>query len=204
MRIAIREHSTRRKRRVECSLIFSYDGIWKINLIKPRSDQSRASDWHVLRWAEALYIENILIENVPEFLKWGPLDEEGRPVERLAGKTFLSFISALQSLDYEVSWRVINCADYGDPTIRKRLFIQARKKKTPTWPEPTHAPREEVDMFSSRKPYSPAREIIDWTLEGESIYERDKPLSENTLRRIEAGIHKFNLQLCDTESGGST
>jgi len=131
---------------------------------KPRSDQSRASAWHILRWAEALYIENILIENVPEFIEWGPLDEEGKPVERKKGKAFVAFINALKALDYKVDWKVVNAADYGDPTIRKRLFIQARKKKRPAWPEPTHAPREQADMFGGvRKAYVPARDIIDWS-----------------------------------------
>ena len=40
---------------------------------RPCSDQSRASAWHVLHWAERLRIDNILVENVREFESWGPL-----------------------------------------------------------------------------------------------------------------------------------
>ncbi len=74
---------------------------------KPRSDQSRASAWHVLRWAEALHVENILIENVEEFKTWCPLGENGQPIERLKGKTYLAFLAALRSLGYHVSVRVL-------------------------------------------------------------------------------------------------
>lgn len=159
---------------------------------KPISDQSRASAWHVLRWAEALYIENILIENVPEFMSWGPLDKNGDRVQSLKGKTFLSFLEALRSLGYNVDYRVLNAADYGDPTTRKRLFILARREKTVVWPEPTHAKTGSKDMFGgSRQPWKAAREIIDWSLPGESIFSRKKPLAANTMRRIAKGLRKF-------------
>jgi DNA (cytosine-5)-methyltransferase 1 len=159
----------------------------------PKSDQSRASAWHVLRWAEALYIDNILIENVPEFISWGPLDSNGQTVKRLEGKTFLAFIAALRSLDYQVSWRILNCADYGDPTTRRRLFIQARRGgNEPTWPEPTHAARTERNLFDHGRPaWRPARDIIDWSIKSESIFDRKRPLSPNTLKRIEAGLKKY-------------
>jgi DNA (cytosine-5)-methyltransferase 1 len=162
---------------------------------RPINDQSRASAWHVLRWAEALKIQNILIENVPEFTQWGPVDDDGSPVKHKKGKTFLAFLNALRSLDYSVAYRILNCADYGDPTIRKRLFIQARKGRRPVWPEPTHAPAARLDMFgNTRKPYTPARSIIDWSIPGESIYSRRKQLSPNTLKRIEAGLRKYGLK----------
>lgn len=156
------------------------------------NDQSRASAWHVLRWAEALYIENILIENVPEFQFWGPLDKEGLPIKRLKGKTYLAFISALESLGYAVEARVINAADYGDPTTRKRLFIMARRGKPVCWPEPTHAKNTAGTLMDGpAHPWRPAREIIDWSIPGQSIFAREKPLSENTMRRIAAGLRKY-------------
>lgn len=159
---------------------------------RPISDQSRASAWHVLRWAEALYIENILIENVPEFMTWGPVDQEGKPVQRLKGKTYLAFIGALESLGYNVDARVVNAADYGDPTTRKRLFIMARRSQPVVWPEPSHAKRDQKDMYRSVKPWTAAREIIDWTLESASIFSRKKALSPNTMRRIMKGLQKFS------------
>lgn len=158
---------------------------------KPRSDQSRASAWHVLRWAEALHIESILIENVEEFKTWCPLGENGQPIERLKGKTYLAFLAALRSLGYHVSERVLCCADYGDPTTRRRLFILARKGKRVRWPEPTYAKGGEESLFGKKQKWRAAREIVDWSFPSQSIFSRKKPLSSNTIRRIEAGLRKF-------------
>lgn len=157
---------------------------------KPMSDQSRASAWHVLRWAEALDIDNILLENVPEFMDWGPLDENNRPIIKKKGRIYRAFLSALRSLGYKVDARILNAADYGDATTRKRLFIMARKGKKINWPEPTHG-KEGADMFGDRPRWKPAKEIIDWSLRGDSIFDRKRPLSPNTMRRIEAGLIKY-------------
>jgi DNA (cytosine-5)-methyltransferase 1 len=147
---------------------------------KPCSDQSRASAWHVLHWVERLRVERVLIENVREFEGWGPLGDDGRPDKKRKGETFLAFVAALRSLGYTVDWRVLNAADYGDATCRRRLFIQATRVGKPTWPDATHAGR-----------WRPARDIIDWALRGESIFSRRRPLAPRTLDRIEAGLRKF-------------
>lgn len=159
---------------------------------KPMSDQSRASAWHVLRWAEALRVDNIIIENVREFMSWGPLGVNGRPLKSRSGETFQAFMQALRSLGYEVDCRILNAADYGDPTTRERLFVLARKGRKPiVWPEPTHTRTGEPTLFGKAKPWRAAREIIDWDIPGESIFARKRPLAPNTMRRIEAGLRKF-------------
>ena len=157
---------------------------------RPVSDQQRASAWTVLRWAEALYIRSIVIENVPEFASWGPVGANGRPLKHRAGETYRAFLDALRSLGYHVDARVLTAADYGDPTTRKRLFILADRQRRPHWPEPTHAPRA---VAASRRlpPWRTAREIIDWSIRGQSIFTRRRPLAPATLRRIEAGLKKF-------------
>ncbi len=157
---------------------------------KPMSDQSRASAWHVLRWCEALDVRNVLIENVPEFQDWGPLDKDNRPIKKQKGRIYRAFLSALRSLGYSVDARVLNAADYGDPTTRKRLFIMACKGRKVRWPEPTHS-KDGADLFGDRPKWKPAREIIDWNLKGESIFGRKRPLSPNTLKRIEAGLKRY-------------
>lgn len=158
----------------------------------PRCDQSRSSAWHIVRWAEALYIDNILIENVPEFQTWGPLGVNGRPLKSKRGATFQAFITALSSLGYRVDYRVLNAADYGDPTTRRRFFLIARRgNKKIRWPEPTHTQDGGRDLFGQTKPWVPARNIIDWSLPGESIFSRKRPLAEKTLARIEYGLNKF-------------
>jgi DNA (cytosine-5)-methyltransferase 1 len=158
---------------------------------RPVSDQSRASAWHILRWAEALYIDNIIIENVKEFRSWGPIGVNGRPLKKFKGQTFQSFIDSLKSLGYQVEDRVLNAAYYGDPTTRERLFIMARRGgRKITWPEPTHFPAGHAQLFQGEK-WRTAREIIDWKLEGNSIFNRKRPLAPATLARIEAGLRKF-------------
>jgi len=96
---------------------------------KPCSDQSRASAWHVLRWAEALRVDNIIIENVKEFRTWGPLGVNGRPLKSRKGETYAAFMNALVSLGYRVEDNVLNAADYGDATSRERLFIMAKRNR---------------------------------------------------------------------------
>lgn len=170
---------------------------------KPINDQSRASAWRVIEWASQLQVKNILIENVKEFRTWGGLGVNGRPLKRRKGETYLAFLAALRSLGYTVEDRVLNAADFGDPTSRERLFIQARLGRKPiVWPEPTHAPAAKpksqtvsngqlFDISHNRKPYRTAREIIDWSLPSESIFTRKRPLKPNTLNRIFRGLEKF-------------
>lgn len=159
---------------------------------RPINDQSRASAWHILRWLELLRVDNVLIENVPEFQTWGPLGTNGRPLKRRKGETYRAFLAAVESLGYRVEARVLNAADYGDPTTRKRLFIQARRGNRPiTWPAPTHSRTGGRTLFGETKRWRPAREVIDWSLPSQSIFGRKKPLSPKTMARIVAGLRRF-------------
>lgn len=151
---------------------------------RPKNDQSRATAWHVCRWAADLTVENILIENVQEFQNWGPLTKAGKPMKRRKGETFKAFINALRSMGFTVEWRVQNAADYGDPTSRRRLIIMARRGKKIVWPNASHGMAE--------NPHRSARDhVIDWSVKGNSIFRRKRPLSPNTIRRIAAGLRKF-------------
>lgn len=161
---------------------------------RPKNEQSRATAWHILKWAQELYIENILVENVPEFLDWGPLGADSKPMKSRKGETFKSFVEALRSFDYRVEHRILNAADYGDATTRKRLFLIARRPahKKIVWPEPSHVKDvSSQELFGERKAWRAAREIIDWSVNGESIFNRKKPLKRTTLERIAAGLKKF-------------
>ncbi len=160
---------------------------------KPMSDQSRASAWHIVRWAEALNVKNILVENVREFLNWGPLGHDGRPLKSRKGETFQAWLQALRSLGYVVDWKILNAADYGDPTTRQRLFVMAKKGRSqPVWPRPTHSKEGGKNLIGETQKWNAARGIIDWTDQGTSIFNRKKPLSPNTIRRIAAGLRKFS------------
>lgn len=162
---------------------------------RPINDQSRATAWHVLKWAQELYVDNILIENVAEFREWGPLGADGRPLKSRKGETYRAFLAALRSLDYKVEDRVLTAADYGDPTTRRRLFIIARRgRRSVVWPAPTHSRTGGRTLFGDLQRWRPAREVIDWSLPSRSIFGRKKPLSPNTMARIIAGLERFGGQ----------
>lgn len=100
----------------------------------------------------------------------------------------------LQSgLGYIVDHKELRASDYGAPTIRKRFFMVMRCDGLPvTWPEPTHGDPKSLDVQSGhRKPWRTAAECIDWSIPCPSIFERKKPLAENTLKRIARGIQRF-------------
>ena len=163
---------------------------------RPINDQSRATAWHILKWAQELYIDNILIENVREFREWGPIGANGKPLKSRKGETFRAFIAALESLGYRVEHRILCAADYGDPTTRERLFIIARRGNKPIqWPQATHSRKGGRSLFGATRPYRAAREIIDWTVPNPSIFTRKKALAPTTMARIIAGLEKFNPQL---------
>jgi DNA (cytosine-5)-methyltransferase 1 len=159
---------------------------------RPVNPQSRASAWHILKWAQELYIDTVLIENVPEFRTWGPVGTNGKPLKSKRGETYRAFLEALRSLGYRVEDRVLNSADYGDPTTRKRLFIMARRgRHQVAWPAPTHSKTGGATLFGPTKRWRAAREVIDWNISGKSIFSRKRPLKPATIARILAGLEKF-------------
>lgn len=156
---------------------------------KPRDDQHRAHPWVVTHWITALHghVDNILIENVPEWVNWGPLDDDNRRIDDQKGDYFRTFVQALRGLGYAVDAQVLNAADYGDPTTRKRLFLIARKEHRPVWPEPTHAAKA-----NGLPRWRSAAECIDWSDTGQSIWTRDRPLVQTTMRRIAEGLRRYS------------
>jgi DNA (cytosine-5)-methyltransferase 1 len=158
---------------------------------KPMSDQSRASAWHIPRWLEALNVDALIVENVVEFMEWGPLGTNGKPLKSRKGETFRAWKAAIESLGYTFDHKTLNAANYGDATTRERWFGLARKgRKRIGWPEPSHGSRD--SLLRHVKPWRSAREIIDWTMPGTSIYGRKKPLAPKTLARIAEGIRRFS------------
>ena len=155
---------------------------------KPKSKKIRSLAWVVIRWAKEVRPKVIFIENVEEFKTWGPLDENGQPIKALAGETFSHFIDSLHELGYQVEYRELRACDYGAPTIRKRFFLIARCDGDPiVWPKKTHGP-------GTGNPYRTAAECIDWSIPCPSIFSREKPLAENTMKRIAKGVVKYVLQ----------
>lgn len=162
---------------------------------KPINDQSRATAWSVVHWAEQLRPSFIWVENVPEFKNWGPLGRNNKAIKSLKGRTFLAWLNALESLGYRTDYRILQAADYGDPTTRRRLFIQAvLGSRKIVWPEPTHAKDPGTELFNRQlKPWVPASEIIDWSDEGTLLSKRKRPLADKTYLRIINGFIKHGI-----------
>lgn len=155
---------------------------------KPVNDQQRMSAWHVVRWCTELDVKRLLLENVPEFVDWGPVDPAtGKPIKERKGEYFRAWVEALRAIGFKLEWRVLNCADYGDATTRRRLFMLAdRTRPAVLWPKASHG-----KLANGVAAWRGADQIIDWSIKGNSIFNRKRPLAAKTLARIAAGITKF-------------
>ena len=161
---------------------------------RPRSNQLRSQPDLLPRWIDDIDVTMLSVENVPEFVDWGPLDYYGRPIERLKGNCFKAWIGELEARNYIVEWRVVNCADYGDATSRRRFFLKAIKRGRGRirWPEPTHAEDPQPDLWGHMpEKWRGIKECLDLADTGRSIFDRDRPLAENTLRRIATGAKRY-------------
>jgi DNA (cytosine-5)-methyltransferase 1 len=160
---------------------------------KPVSKNIRGLAWIVIRWAATTRPRVIMLENVEEFKTWGPLLKDGMPDKDKKGQTFNSFVNALKRQGYQVEFKELRACDYGAPTIRKRLFLVARRDgQKIEWPKPTHAAPDSLLVKRGKlKPWKTAAECIDWSIPCPSIFERKKPLAENTLKRIAKGIQRY-------------
>ncbi len=159
---------------------------------QPRDADSRTLAEHLFRYIEAIEPDYIQIENVEEFMSWGEVDENGKPISMDKGKSYLRWVRNVKRYGYNFEHRILNAADYGAYTSRKRFFgIFARKGLPIVFPEPTHCKNGSKNLFSELQPWKPVRDVLDFSNEGESIFDRKKPLSEKTLERIHAGLIKF-------------
>lgn len=159
---------------------------------KPLEKKIRGLAWIVLKWAGKVKPKVIILENVEEFEGWGPL-KKGRPIKNKKGLTFNRWKQQLESLGYTVDFKQLKACDYGAPTNRKRFFLIARRDGMPiVWPNATHSSPDSIEvLFGLKQPYKTAASIIDWNIPNVSIFNRQKPLSENTLKRIAKGLEKF-------------
>lgn len=159
---------------------------------QPRDADSRTLAEHIFRYIEAINPDYIQIENVEEFMSWGDLDEHGKPISRDKGRLYTNWVDNVKAYGYKFDHRILNAADYGAYTSRKRFFGIFAKPYLPiVWPKPTHSKTGGGDLFGSLAKWKPVKEVLDFADEGESIFNRKKPLSPKTLERIYAGLIKF-------------
>ncbi|WP_234844520.1 DNA cytosine methyltransferase [Sinorhizobium meliloti] len=203
---------------------------------KPVSKRRRSLAWVVCRWAGQVRPETITLENVPEIQTWGPLiakrdpatgrvmkldgtiaakgervpvrDQWLIPDPRKRGQIWRAWLKHMHSLGYSFEGRVLVCADYGIPTIRKRFFGIAQADGRPIeWPVRTHAPRHLAKSLGL-KPWVGAHTIIDWSMPVKSIFGRKKALADATMRRTARGVMRYVVDAAKpfivpiTHSGG--
>jgi DNA (cytosine-5)-methyltransferase 1 len=160
---------------------------------KPTSDQQRSDPWHVIPWLTELRVDRMLIENVREYVKWGPVDPATqRPIKGKEGQFFDLWINTIRGTGAtSIEWGFYNSANSGAATTRQRFFgffkFNGRRSVLPV---ATHARRDRA-ASAGLLPWRPAREIIDWSIRGKSIFKRAVPLAPKTLARILAGAVKF-------------
>ena len=158
---------------------------------QPRDADSRTLAEHLFRYIEAIEPDYIQIENVEEFMSWGEVDENGKPLSMDKGKSYTRWVRNVKKYGYNFDYRILNAADYGAYTSRKRFFgIFAKKGLPVVFPEPTHCKEGSTTLFGNLKKWKPVKDVLDFEDEGNTIF-RDKPLSEKTLERIYAGLVKF-------------
>ena len=158
----------------------------------PRDADSRTLAEHLFRYIEAINPDYIQIENVEEFMSWGDMDENGKPLSMDRGRLYRRWVNNVKKYGYRFEYRILNSADYGAYTSRKRFFGIFAKKGLPiVFPEPTHSKEPQKTLFNDLKRWKPVKDVLDLEDEGLSIFARKKVLSEKTLERIYAGLVKF-------------
>lgn len=75
--------------------------------------------WQIVRFIQNTYPKYLLLENVDRLLK-SPSKQRGRD--------FGVMLSTLNELGYDIEWRIINAADYGNAQRRRRVFIFGYKR----------------------------------------------------------------------------
>lgn len=159
---------------------------------QPRDGDSRTLAEHLFRYIEAINPEYIQIENVEEFMCWGDLDDKGKPISKDAGQLYRKWVNNVKSYGYDFGHRILNSADFGAYTSRRRFFGIFAKAGLPlVFPDPTHSRSGDEGLFGSLEKWKPVKEVLDFSDEGESIFGRKKPLVDATLERIYAGLVKF-------------
>ncbi|MDV6980221.1 DNA cytosine methyltransferase [Mycobacterium intracellulare] len=181
------------------------------------AERSRATMWDVVRFAEAHRYAAVIVENVVEACHWQPFPAWLMAMDSLGYQHHIVFLNSMhaqafgpgapQSRDriYVLFWRkgaprpdiervtapAAVCPVHGHINARQ---VFKRTDRTPwgryrqqyVYTCPTPRCHQIVEPH-----YRPAADIIDWTLIGQRIGDRDRPLAAKTLARIRAGIERY-------------
>ncbi|WP_280390460.1 DNA cytosine methyltransferase [Nocardia brasiliensis] len=185
------------------------------------ADRSRATMWDVVRFSEVHRYLAVFVENVVDVIDWACFQAWLAAMHSLGYEHHCVFANSMhagagglpapQSRDrvYIVFWRRGNRRPDFEKWTRPQAFCSACE----TWVSAVQGwknPRKHSGVYRAQylwrcpsascrntvvEPgWLPAAAVIDWTLEGQRIGDRKRPLAEKTMARIEAGIRKFYHQ----------
>ena len=191
------QHTIREKQKTPGALVVLWASLECTNFSKakggqPRDADSRTLAEHLFRYIDTIQPDYIYIENVEEFMCWGDIDENGKPISKDKGRRYMQWVMNICKRHYTFAHAILNSADYGAYTSRSRFFGIFAKNNLPiVFPEKTYCKGGRKDMFGELKQWKSVRDVLDLQDEGASIFSRKKPLADRTLERIYAGLIKF-------------
>lgn len=177
--------------------------------LNPEEERSRATMWDVPRFAEYHDYEIIIVENVVDARHWLQWEAWLLAMRLLGYNHKCVYFNSMhahptpQSRDrmYVVFWKKGNKAP--DLELRPVGYCNTCEKDTETF---QHWKKQDVNwgkykqQYVYRCPscthivepyYYAAFNCIDWSMPGTRIGDRKKPLSDNTVKRIQYGIDKY-------------
>ncbi|MEC6831922.1 DNA cytosine methyltransferase [Photobacterium toruni] len=187
---------------------------------RPVDKNIRGLAWVAIRWAALVPVRMIMLENVEEFMTWGPVVEieenKFKPCPNRKGETFNAFVKVLTVglEDTHPAWPEIRMAlgdsfqHYDKLKAGLGYKLDFKVLHACDYGAPTTRKRffliarsdnEEIKWpakthgakGSGLKSFNTAASIIDWSIPVKSIFDRKKPLAEKTLLRINKGLDKF-------------
>lgn len=130
---------------------------------RPHHDTQRSTAWAVVSCAEYHREQAVVVENVPEFMKWS---------------LYPSWVDAMKRLGYSIATHVIDAADHGVPQNRLRMFLVCTRSKNP------------IQLDLPKRGHVGIESVIEWDNYKWSPIERPGR-SINTLNRIRSGRERF-------------
>lgn len=159
------------------------------NYSNAKGGQSRDADSRTLPEYLPTYVDHcnpdyFIVENVKEFLSWGPLEhkmkdgkllycKKGKPIyhptKLYRGTLYQKWVDSICDMGYKYSYQLLNAADFGAHTNRTRYFGIFAKPDFPiSFPSPTHS--RNPGIFENQK-WKACREMINLnTRAKKSIY----------------------------------
>jgi DNA (cytosine-5)-methyltransferase 1 len=190
------------------------------------ADRSRATMWDVPRFAEVHRYRAVITENVVDAAKWVMFEAWLMAMKSLGYEHRIQYLNSMhaqhgglpapQSRDrmYVLFWLKGNKAPDVEKYFRPKAYcsscdevVDAMQvfKKAEEWGRyraqynyrcPKAACRNQI----VEPGWLPASHAIDWSLRGERIGDRTRPLADKTLARIRAGLAKYGQEPVSIDS----